>query len=146
VYVEGLSEWVVKTPSEIYGLMERGASQRATGSTKMNELSSRSHAVRAFPNHRAPPSRLRILVPEGTITSDCLRNTRYERLTLSFLSHQFRFFKVPNDERGLRHAQMESQAMETKTPVTGPPVFLLDFDNFHVVHNEIPPTNIDSPV
>jgi hypothetical protein len=83
VYVEGLSEWVVKTPSEIYGLMERGASQRATGSTKMNELSSRSHAVRAFPNHRAPPSRLRILVPEGTITSDCLRNTRYDRLTLT---------------------------------------------------------------
>ena len=45
VYVEGLSEWVVKTPDEIYGLMERGASQRATGSTRMNELSSRSHAV-----------------------------------------------------------------------------------------------------
>lgn len=45
VYVEGLSEWVVRTPDEIYGLMERGAAQRATGSTKMNELSSRSHAV-----------------------------------------------------------------------------------------------------
>jgi len=26
---------------------------------------------------------LPILVPEGTITSDCLRNTSYERLTLS---------------------------------------------------------------
>ena len=45
VYVEGLSEWVVRTPDEIYGLMERGAAQRATGSTRMNELSSRSHAV-----------------------------------------------------------------------------------------------------
>ena len=27
VFVEGLSEWVVRSPSEIYGLMERGAMQ-----------------------------------------------------------------------------------------------------------------------
>jgi kinesin family protein 3/17 len=45
VYVDGLSEWVVRSPAEIYGLMERGAMVRATGETKMNELSSRSHAV-----------------------------------------------------------------------------------------------------
>ena len=45
VFVEGLSEWVVRSPQEIYGLMERGGLMRATGSTKMNELSSRSHAV-----------------------------------------------------------------------------------------------------
>lgn len=45
VYVDGLSEWVVRSPAEIYGLMERGASVRATGETKMNEMSSRSHAV-----------------------------------------------------------------------------------------------------
>ena len=45
IFVEGLSEWVVRSPAEIYGLMERGGSMRATGSTKMNELSSRSHAV-----------------------------------------------------------------------------------------------------
>ena len=45
VFVEGQSEWVVRTPSEIYGLLERGAQLRATGSTKMNEVSSRSHAV-----------------------------------------------------------------------------------------------------
>ncbi|KAJ1402313.1 P-loop containing nucleoside triphosphate hydrolase protein, partial [Ochromonadaceae sp. CCMP2298] len=45
VYVEGLSEWVVRSPAEIYGLMERGGAIRATGETKMNELSSRSHAV-----------------------------------------------------------------------------------------------------
>ena len=45
VYVEGLSEWIVRSPAEIYGLMERGASVRATGATKMNELSSRSHAI-----------------------------------------------------------------------------------------------------
>jgi hypothetical protein len=45
VYVEGLSEWVVRSPAEIYGLMERGGAMRATGSTKMNEISSRSHAV-----------------------------------------------------------------------------------------------------
>ena len=36
VFVEGLSEWVVRTPDEIYGLMDRGASQRTTGATRMN--------------------------------------------------------------------------------------------------------------
>jgi len=45
VFVEGLSEWVVRSPAEIYGLMERGGHVRATGETKMNEASSRSHAV-----------------------------------------------------------------------------------------------------
>eukprot|EP00877_Chromochloris_zofingiensis_P011298 jgi/Chrzof1/6421/Cz18g10030.t1 len=45
VFVEGLSEWVVRSPGEVYGLMTRGAAQRATGATKMNEVSSRSHAV-----------------------------------------------------------------------------------------------------
>jgi hypothetical protein len=45
VYVGDLSEFVVKTPQDIYTLMERGAQIRATGSTRLNELSSRSHAV-----------------------------------------------------------------------------------------------------
>ncbi|KAF8061925.1 Kif3c [Scenedesmus sp. PABB004] len=90
VFVDGLSEWVVRSPAEVYGLMMRGAqqvraarvrraagvrgraappaprrgrrrgrhraaprraaprrprAQRATGATKMNEVSSRSHAV-----------------------------------------------------------------------------------------------------
>jgi Kinesin motor domain len=93
IYVDGLSEWVVRTPEEVrpgrchatcwpyahgtacrtqagqaasssrngaqcqrvlsattqvYGLMERGAEQRATGATKLNEMSSRSHAVRTL--------------------------------------------------------------------------------------------------
>ncbi|KAL6753783.1 P-loop containing nucleoside triphosphate hydrolase protein, partial [Haematococcus lacustris] len=49
VFVEGLSEWVVRSPAEVYQLMERGqalvrmrAHHRAT---KLNEVSSRSHAV-----------------------------------------------------------------------------------------------------
>jgi DNA-binding GntR family transcriptional regulator len=45
VFVEGLSEWAVRTPTEIYKLLEKGAIARATASTRMNELSSRSHAV-----------------------------------------------------------------------------------------------------
>ena len=45
VYVDRLSEWVVRTPNEVYELMERGAAQRAMGATKLNEVSSRSHAV-----------------------------------------------------------------------------------------------------
>ncbi|PNW79448.1 hypothetical protein CHLRE_09g415450v5 [Chlamydomonas reinhardtii] len=45
VFVEGLSEWVVRSPAEVYGLIQRGQSLRATGATKLNEVSSRSHAV-----------------------------------------------------------------------------------------------------
>jgi hypothetical protein len=45
VFVEGLSEWAVRSPSDIYTLLQRGASSRATASTKMNDVSSRSHAV-----------------------------------------------------------------------------------------------------
>lgn len=45
VFVEGLSEWAVRSPIEIYSLMQRGAMARATAATKMNDVSSRSHAV-----------------------------------------------------------------------------------------------------
>ena len=45
VFVEGLSEWAVRSPSEIYALMKKGATSRATASTNMNDVSSRSHAV-----------------------------------------------------------------------------------------------------
>lgn len=45
VHVDGLSEWVVRTPAEVYTLMARGAAARTTGSTKLNEMSSRSHAI-----------------------------------------------------------------------------------------------------
>jgi len=45
VFVESLSEWAVRNPADIYTLLQRGASCRATASTKMNDVSSRSHAV-----------------------------------------------------------------------------------------------------
>ncbi|KAM3141803.1 hypothetical protein pb186bvf_006125 [Paramecium bursaria] len=45
VFVENLSEWAVRGPGEIYQLMRRGNSKRVTASTKMNDTSSRSHAV-----------------------------------------------------------------------------------------------------
>lgn len=45
VFVESLSEWAVRNPTDIYTLLQRGASCRATASTKMNDVSSRSHAV-----------------------------------------------------------------------------------------------------
>lgn len=45
VHVEGLSEWVVRTPGDVYALMEKGGAARTTGATKLNELSSRSHAI-----------------------------------------------------------------------------------------------------
>jgi hypothetical protein len=45
VFVEGLSEWAVRSPHEIYSLMRKGTQLRATATTKLNDLSSRSHAV-----------------------------------------------------------------------------------------------------
>ena len=45
VFVEGLSEWVVRSPTDIYNLMKDGMRNRATAATNMNDISSRSHAV-----------------------------------------------------------------------------------------------------
>lgn len=45
VYVDGLSEWVVRTPEDVYGLIAKGTALRATSATKLSELSSRSHAI-----------------------------------------------------------------------------------------------------
>ncbi|RMZ57034.1 hypothetical protein APUTEX25_002266 [Auxenochlorella protothecoides] len=45
VHVEGLSEWVVRSPGEVFMLMRKGAAGRTTGATKLNEASSRSHAI-----------------------------------------------------------------------------------------------------
>ena len=68
----------------------------------------------------------------------------YPRMLRGRFGDQFRFFKVPNDS-GMRHPTMPETTQEATVnePVTGPPVFLLDFDNFHVVHNE---PDADSPV
>ena len=54
-----------------------------------------------FPKSRPPC--LPILVPEGTITSDCLRNTRYERLTLSFI------YRKPRARSGSRLDKTRSE-------------------------------------
>eukprot|EP00658_Telonema_sp_P-2_P021573 TRINITY_DN18595_c0_g1_i1.p1 TRINITY_DN18595_c0_g1~~TRINITY_DN18595_c0_g1_i1.p1 ORF type:complete len:824 (-),score=312.43 TRINITY_DN18595_c0_g1_i1:452-2923(-) len=45
IFVEGLSEWVVRSVDEVADLLNRGSRLRATASTKMNDVSSRSHAV-----------------------------------------------------------------------------------------------------
>ena len=45
VFVGGLSEWVVRNVREVMELLRRGTGRRATSATKMNESSSRSHAV-----------------------------------------------------------------------------------------------------
>ena len=45
IYVDNLSDWVVRNPNDIYALLEEGASCRATSSTLMNDVSSRSHAI-----------------------------------------------------------------------------------------------------
>ena len=43
--MDRLSERVVRSQGEILDLMARGAENRATGATKLNDVSSRSHAV-----------------------------------------------------------------------------------------------------
>jgi hypothetical protein len=45
IVLEGASEEVVKTPSEVLAILERGAALRTTGITRMNQSSSRSHAI-----------------------------------------------------------------------------------------------------
>mmetsp|Transcript_5839 Transcript_5839/g.8574 ORF Transcript_5839/g.8574 Transcript_5839/m.8574 type:complete len:887 (+) Transcript_5839:2-2662(+) len=45
VFVENLSEWVVRSPQEVYGLMSRGAKERVSGHTRVHDRSSRSHAI-----------------------------------------------------------------------------------------------------
>lgn len=45
VYVENLSEWIVRSPNDAYTLLKKGSLYRETSSTKMNDFSSRSHAV-----------------------------------------------------------------------------------------------------
>ena len=45
IYVEGLSEWAVCSPNDIYALLEKGAQNRTKAHTNMNDVSSRSHAV-----------------------------------------------------------------------------------------------------
>ncbi len=45
VYVEGLSEWSVQKPTDVYNLLKKGSNNRAISYTKMNDASSRSHAV-----------------------------------------------------------------------------------------------------
>lgn len=44
-FIEGLTQTEVSSLEEIQSLMEKGASARTTGVTKMNEQSSRSHAI-----------------------------------------------------------------------------------------------------
>jgi hypothetical protein len=45
VYVEGLTEEVVASKEEMFGLIAKGSKNRHTGATAMNRLSSRSHSV-----------------------------------------------------------------------------------------------------
>mmetsp|Transcript_11501 Transcript_11501/g.18152 ORF Transcript_11501/g.18152 Transcript_11501/m.18152 type:complete len:1220 (-) Transcript_11501:93-3752(-) len=45
VFVDGLSEWLCRSPAEVRTLMEHGREARATAQTAANDASSRSHAV-----------------------------------------------------------------------------------------------------
>lgn len=45
VFIENLSEWVISSPNEIFELLKQGTNLRKTAPTKINDVSSRSHAV-----------------------------------------------------------------------------------------------------
>ena len=45
IYVKDLSNKVVKSPEDIYKVIEQGSKNRSTGATAMNEHSSRSHSI-----------------------------------------------------------------------------------------------------
>lgn len=45
IFVEGLSEWLCRSPSEVHALMVKGSAARITAQTAVNDMSSRSHAV-----------------------------------------------------------------------------------------------------
>jgi hypothetical protein len=45
VVVQNLNSFIVSSPREVAALMEKAGAKRATGSTQMNSVSSRSHAI-----------------------------------------------------------------------------------------------------
>ena len=45
IYVEKLSEWIVRNPKDVKKLIKKGSSNRVTAFTNINDISSRSHAV-----------------------------------------------------------------------------------------------------
>lgn len=45
IFVENLSEWAIRNPTEVFKLIQKGAATRQTASTKLNTISSRSHAI-----------------------------------------------------------------------------------------------------
>lgn len=69
VYVEGLTEEVVRTPDEAYALLLLGARHRHTSPTAMNERSSRSHSVFT-------------LSIESTETKNDVTSRRFSKLSL----------------------------------------------------------------
>jgi len=77
VFVEGLSEWAVRTPNEIFQLLKKGASSRTKAQTKMNDLSSRSHAVFIIIVEQMSP-----VDPTKFINEDCPKQIKVGKLNL----------------------------------------------------------------
>ncbi|KAF8307655.1 hypothetical protein TcBrA4_0008100 [Trypanosoma cruzi] len=69
VYVEGLREVKVSSEEEIMQIMERGNQCRHTAATKMNDRSSRSHAIFAISLIQERKS----ITKDGKVTSTMLR-------------------------------------------------------------------------
>ena len=78
IYVDGLSEWVVRTPKDIYTLIKRGTNSRATAFTKANDISSRSHAVFIIVVEQLK------IIEDGQINEDgeAAKQMRYGKLNL----------------------------------------------------------------
>ena len=77
VFVEGLSEWAVRSPNEIFTLLKKGAFSRKTAQTKMNNISSRSHAVFII-----IVESMSSVDPNQKLTKDCPKQIRVGKLNL----------------------------------------------------------------
>jgi len=67
----------VRSPNEIFQLLKKGASSRKTAHTKMNDISSRSHAVFILIIEQMSP-----VDPNQDLTDDCPKQIKVGKLNL----------------------------------------------------------------
>jgi hypothetical protein len=62
----------------------------------------------------------------------------YPRILRGKWGDQFRMFSSPGDQGGGEEEGAASKTAKTEQKITGPPLFFLNMDNFHVINQEEP--------
>jgi len=119
IYVEGLSEWIVRTPQEIYDLMKLGGAMRATGSTKMNEMSSRSHAIfiiiaEQSENFRINSDNEEETLDDAEIAAEMANNSNDDRIRQRFKVGKLNLVDLAGSERVRQTGATGQRLEETK--------------------------------